>query len=48
MGLPGVPYETALACSDKALMKARFEAGGVAWPQVLHLRRPKKHGYAQS
>ena len=30
MGLAGVPYETALACSDKALMKEKFKAGNVA------------------
>ena len=29
MGLKGVPYDTALACSDKALMKEKFKAGAV-------------------
>jgi biotin carboxylase len=30
MNLKGVSYQTALACSDKTLMKEKFKAGGVA------------------
>lgn len=35
LGLPGIPYETALDASDKARMRARLEARGVPVPAYI-------------
>jgi biotin carboxylase len=40
LGLPGIPYETALDASDKERMRRRFEAAGVPSPQFIILSAP--------
>jgi biotin carboxylase len=37
LGLPGIPYETALDASDKGRMRLRFREGGVPSPEFLTL-----------
>ncbi len=45
LGLPGIPYETALDASDKERMRARFRAEGVPSPEFLILRETPAAGF---
>jgi biotin carboxylase len=40
LGLPGIPFETALDASDKERMRRRFKAAGVPSPEFVILKSP--------
>ncbi|GHU06819.1 hypothetical protein FACS1894151_00250 [Spirochaetia bacterium] len=45
LGLPGIPYETALDASDKSRMRARFEKAGVPSPAFTVVTSPPGAGF---
>jgi biotin carboxylase len=46
LGLPGIPYETALNASDKGRMRLRFKEAGVPSPEFLTLDGIPPGGFA--
>ena len=45
LGLPGIPYETALDASDKERMRGRFRAAGVPSPEFTIMKDSPEDGY---
>ena len=45
LGLPGIPYETALDASDKERMRGRFKTAGILSPEFLILKKAPETGF---
>ena len=46
LGLPGIPFETALDASDKERMRRRFREAGVPSPEFIIMKSPPEEGKA--